>query len=65
MLFFFYFLQEFYVNEFFFMFQYGEWKDVEYVVFDGKFEGYLNGVQVIKWLMGMLLVYVMYFFLLF
>lgn len=47
------------------MFQYGEWKDVEYVVFDGKFEGYLNGVQVIKWLMGMLLVYVMYFFQLF
>lgn len=30
----------------------GEWKDVEYVVSDGKFEGYLNGVQATKWSMG-------------
>lgn len=29
-----------------------EWKDVEYVVSDGKFEGYLNGEQATKWSMG-------------
>lgn len=26
---------------------------MEYVVSDGKFEGYLNGVQATKWSMGM------------
>lgn len=49
----FYSLWGFHANEFPSLFQHGEWKDVEYVVSDGKFEGYLNGVQATKWSMGM------------
>lgn len=35
-----------------FSFQHTEWKDVEYVVSDEKFEGYLNGEQATKWSLG-------------
>lgn len=56
----FYSLWGFHANEFPSLFQHGEWKDVEYVVSDGKFEGYLNGVQATKWSMGMSSVHVTY-----